>query len=86
MTRIRQIADNYERNYGFMCINAVRRNSTMDAAGELGSVRSELERRGHTLIESQSDYNAAVAKHGVPPAFEKAPPGVLERHGVAVGV
>ncbi len=71
-----EIADNYERKYGFMAVNATLHNAEPfgrihdgRSADELKAVRDELLRRGRKPIRTQAEYRAAVSAHGLPPAF-----------------
>jgi hypothetical protein len=75
---ISEIADNYQLNYGFMALNATRRNAKMfagvdfdDGISELKAVHDELIRRGVKAILTKEEYDAGVATYGVPPAFDK---------------
>ncbi len=81
MSLITDIADNYQREYGFMALNATYQNAKLFAkihdeqtVEELGLVRDELIRRGVRLIASEEEYNTGIADHGLPPAFTKASP------------
>jgi GMP synthase-like glutamine amidotransferase len=79
MPNIKKIADNYEREYGFMAVNATKHNAIMlfkihaddGTLNELHQVHDELLRRGLKVIVTKEDYDAGVAQHGVPPAFVK---------------
>ena len=74
----RTSADSYEAAYSFMCRNALRRDLVMLHRvhsdwldGEMRDIDDELERRGWLVIANQEEYNAGVAKYGLPKAFEK---------------
>jgi hypothetical protein len=76
---IKEIADNSQRDYGFMALNAVGRSAQMllkihDMQGveELRLVYNELMSRGVKEIKNQQEYDAAVAKHGTPPLLRKS--------------
>ena len=74
---VSEIADNYERDYGFMALNATMKHAQMSdkvhadfLIDELKGVYDELLRRGHKLITSKQEYEEAVAIHGTPKAFQ----------------
>ena len=71
-------ADEYQNEYGFMALSAVLRHRAMFHLvhcfwldDELQAIASELERRGVTVIKSEEEYKAGIARYGVPPAFQK---------------
>jgi hypothetical protein len=75
---IKEIADNYEREYGFMAVNATRQNAQMFHSvhadwlnDELKQVHDELLRRDLKVVESEEEYSSLVEQHGIPPAFRK---------------
>lgn len=77
MSFITEIADSYEARYGFMAVNAVHRDEAMFHSihcdlldGELREVEHELVKRGWSLIKSEDEYKAGIAKYGVPPEFQ----------------
>ena len=79
MPTIEEIADSYEKEYGFMAVNATKQNAAMfhrmgifaDEILQLLKVRDELLRRGLKVIETKEEYEAGVKQHGIPPAFRE---------------
>lgn len=75
---VKETADRYQKEYGFMAVNTAIRNATMFyeihdgvSAAELKAVHDELIRRGVKPVNSEAEYKALVAEHGLPPAFEE---------------
>lgn len=77
---VKETADRYQKEYGFMAVNATMRNAELfhqvhdcDSADELKPVHDELIRRGLKVVKTEAEYKALVAEHGLPPAFDKTP-------------
>jgi hypothetical protein len=78
MPNISEIADNYQKEFGFMAVNATKRAALMFhsihddvSVAECRLVHDELLRRGVKVVVTKAQYEALVAQHGVPPGIEK---------------
>jgi len=78
MPNISEIADNYQKEFGFMAVNATKRAAMMFhqvhddvSVGECRMVYEELLKRGVKVVATKKEYEALVAQHGVPPGIEK---------------
>lgn len=78
MTNIKEIADNYQKEYGFMALNATKLNAIaahkMHAhfiCDELHLVHDELVTRGVKEIKSREEYETLVKENGLPAFFQK---------------
>jgi len=78
MANISEIADNYERDFGFMAVNATKKAAQMFhsihddvSVTECRLVYEELLKRGVKVVATKAEYEALVAQHGVPPGIEK---------------
>lgn len=72
------IADNYEKEYGFMCINALMRNAGLmvsihatDMLPEMKAIYDVLVQRGWKVIMSQQEYDLGCQIYGIPEAFQE---------------
>lgn len=78
MANISEIADNYERDFGFMAVNATKRAAQMFhsihddvSVNECRRVHDELLRRGLKVVVTKGEYDASVKEYGVPLEIEK---------------
>lgn len=76
----KQIADSFEKEFGFMCINALIRGSQLifslgheQVAEDMKDVYAVLMARKWKLIQSREEYELNCQMYGIPPAFRKHP-------------
>lgn len=76
----KQLADTFEKEFGFMCQNALIRGAQLvftlgqeEMAADLLPVSQVLAARGWKVIQSREEYELNCQIYGVPPAFQKHP-------------